>query len=67
MKRMVEQVPEAGSYAPVTILIYERSGKVALGYHTIESLLTSYQNSPALEVANDLDAKVIKLLKQAAG
>jgi len=32
MKRMVEHVPHAGSYAPVTILVYESDGKVYICY-----------------------------------
>jgi len=66
MKRMVEHVPAAGSYAPITILVYESQGKVHLCYDTMESLLTSYENGPALEVAKELDSKVIKLLNEAA-
>jgi uncharacterized protein (DUF302 family) len=67
MKQMVEQVADAGSYAPVTILVYERKGKVHLCYDTMESLLTPYQNGSALKVAKDLDSKVIRLLTDAAG
>lgn len=66
MKRMVEHVPHAGSYAPITILVYETQGKVHMCYDRMESLLASYQNAPALEVAKDLDSKVIKLLQEAA-
>ena len=66
MKQMVEQVPDAGSYAPVTILVYEGEGKVHICYDTMESLLAPYRNGPALRVAKDLDAKVIKLLAEAA-
>jgi hypothetical protein len=39
MKRMVEHVPDAGSYAPVTILVYESQGKVHLCYDSMASLL----------------------------
>ena len=67
MKQMVEHVPHAGSYAPVTILVYESEDKVHICYDTMESLLNSYPNGPALEVARDLDSKVIKLLQDAAG
>jgi uncharacterized protein (DUF302 family) len=66
MKRMVEHVPDAGSYAPVTILVYESQGKVHLCYDSMASLLTRYQNEAALEVAKELDAKVIRLLMDAA-
>jgi uncharacterized protein (DUF302 family) len=67
MKQMVEHVPHAGSYAPVTILVYESQGKVHICYDTMASLLASYNNEPALKVAKDLDAKVIKLLTEATG
>jgi len=67
MKQMVEHVPDAGSYAPVTILVYERLGKVHICYDTMESLLTSYGDAAALAVAKDLDKKVMTLIAQAAG
>ena len=66
MKQMVEFMPTAGSYAPVTILVYECAGKVHVCYDTMESLLTSSGNERALAVARDLDAKVLKLLATAA-
>lgn len=62
MKQMVEHVPEAGSYAPVTILIDERPDGVHLSYDTMESFLASYGNPQALRVAKDLDSKVESLL-----
>jgi uncharacterized protein (DUF302 family) len=67
MKQMVEHVPDAGSYAPVTILVYEKLGKVHMCYDTMESLLSSYGNAAALAVAKDLDKKVMTLITQAAG
>lgn len=66
MKQMVEQVPDAGSYAPVTILIDERADGVHLSYDRIATLLAPYENSRALQVARDLDAKVESLLISAA-
>jgi len=62
MREMVKHVPDAGSYAPVTILIDERPDGVHLSYDTMESLLASYGSADALKVARDLDAKVEKLL-----
>ncbi len=56
-----------GSYAPVTILVYEGSDGVHLCYDTMASLLSSYESAEAIEVARSLDAKVIKLLNEAAG
>jgi uncharacterized protein (DUF302 family) len=67
MKQMVEHVPDAGSYAPVTILIDERPDGVHLSYDRMASFLAVYGNPEALKVAQDLDAKVEALLTLAAG
>jgi len=66
MKQMVEHVPDAGSYAPVTILIDERSDGVHLSYDRMASFLGSYGSLKALKVARELDAKVEALLTAAA-
>ena len=66
MKQMVEHVPDAGSYAPVTILIDERPDGVHLSYDRMASFLAPYGNSEAMKVANDLDSKVESLLTAAA-
>ena len=66
MREMVKHVPDAGSYAPVTILIDERSDGVRLSYDRMASFLTPYENAAALNVAKDLDAKVDALLATAA-
>ena len=66
MREMVKHVPDAGSYAPVTILIDERPDGVYLSYDRMASLLTPYENAAALKVAKDLDAKVEALLASAA-
>jgi uncharacterized protein (DUF302 family) len=58
MKQMVKFVPDAGSYAPVTILVDERPDGVLISYDEIVSFLTSYGNAEALQVAKDLDFKV---------
>jgi uncharacterized protein (DUF302 family) len=65
MKQMVEHVPDAGSYAPVTILVYEREDGVHVSYDTMASYLAGYGNEKALQVAKDLDAKVLRLLGEA--
>src|SRR2546421_114331 len=67
MRQMVQHVPDAGSYAPVTILIDERSNGVHLSYDRMTSFLTPYNNSEALNVARDLDEKVEALLSAAVG
>ncbi len=67
MQAMARHVPDAASYAPVTLLIDERADGVHLTYDAMASLLAPYGNSEALAVARDLDAKVGKLLGEAAG
>jgi Domain of unknown function DUF302 len=67
MKQMVEHVPDAGSYAPVTILVYERHDGVHVSYDMMASLVAHYEDHAALEVAKQLDAKVTKLIVEAAG
>ena len=66
MREMVEHVPDAGSYAPVTILIDERPDDVRISYDRMASFLAPYENKEALKVARDLDAKVEALLTLAA-
>ena len=66
MKEMAKHVPDAGSYAPVTVLVDERADGVHLSYDRMATLLAPYGNNEALKVARDLDAKVEDLLRQAA-
>ena len=66
MREMVKHVPDAGSYAPVTILIDERSDGVHLSYDRMASFLAPYENAEALNVAKDLDAKAEALLLDSA-
>src|SRR6266478_3198715 len=66
MKEMAKAIPDAASYAPVTILIDERDDGVHLSHDSMVSLLTPYESEPALVVARDLDTKVETLLEAAA-
>ena len=66
MKEMVKHVPNAGSYAPVTVLVDERAKGVHLSYDRMASFLAPYGNHDALEVARNLDKKIEDLLRQAA-
>jgi uncharacterized protein (DUF302 family) len=66
MKEMAKHVPDAGSYAPVTVLVDERGDGVHLSYDKMVSLLAPYGNQDALKVAQDLDHKVEELLNGAA-
>jgi len=64
MKEMAKHVPDAGSYAPVTILVDERPDGVHLSYDKMASLLAPYGNPKALAVARDLDSKIENLLRE---
>ncbi len=66
MKLMVEHVPDAASYAPVTILIDERPDGVHLSYDRMSSFLAPYGNVEALKVARELDAEIEALLAETA-
>jgi uncharacterized protein (DUF302 family) len=66
MQEMAKHVPDAGSYAPVTILVDERPDGVHLSYDRMASLLAPYRNPDELAVARSLDTKVEDLLRQAA-
>jgi hypothetical protein len=66
MKAMAKYVPDAGSYAPVTVLVDEREDGVHLSYDRMASFLKPYGDTEALKVAKDLDAKVEGLLASAA-
>jgi uncharacterized protein (DUF302 family) len=67
MMEMAKHVPDAGSYAPVTVLVDERADGVHLSYDKMTSLLAPYGSRDALDVARDLDSKVEDLLRNAAG
>ena len=66
MKEMAKTVPDAAAYAPVTILVDERSDGVYLSYDSMASLLAPYGSHAALLVANELDTKIEGLLETAA-
>ena len=66
MMEMAKHVPDAGSYAPVTVLVDERPDGVHLSYDRMASFLATYVNADALRVAEYLDNKVETLLHEAA-
>jgi uncharacterized protein (DUF302 family) len=66
MKEMVKHVADAGSYAPVTVLIDERPDGVHVSYDKMESYLLHYGSSEALAVARSLDTKITTLLRECA-
>lgn len=65
MRKMTEWIPDAGSYAPITILLYETDGQVIVCYDRVETILAAYEGAVALQVAKDLDTKVINLIERA--
>ena len=66
MMEMAKHLPDAGSYAPVTVLVDERADGVHLSYDRVASFLAAYGNRDALQVAEELDKKVETLLREAA-
>jgi hypothetical protein len=67
MQQMARRVPDAGSYARVTVHVDGRSDGVHVSCDRMASLLAPYRHSEALAVARDLDKKVETLLSRAAG
>ena len=65
MQSMARLVPEAGSYAPVTVLIDQRPDGVHLSYDEMAGFLAPYGNAEASRIARDLDEKVKRLLENA--
>ena len=66
MKEMAKYVPDAGSYAPVTVLVDEGPGGMHLSYDKMATLLAPYKNPEARAVARDLDSKIENLLRESA-
>jgi hypothetical protein len=68
MGEMTRHVPDAGSYAPVTILIEELpGGGTRLAYDSVVSELAGYDDPAATQVAEYLDTEVLGLLRQVSG
>jgi len=68
MGEMTRQVADAGSYAPVTILIEEKpAGGTRVAYDTVASAIAPYRDAAASQVAQRLDTEVLELLHQATG
>ena len=66
MRKMAEHVPDAGSYAPITVLVDERTDGVHLSYDRMASSLAPYGNAAASAVAEQLDRNVENILQTAA-
>jgi Domain of unknown function DUF302 len=65
---MTRHLPDAGSYAPVTILIQQTpDGGTRVAYDTVASAIAPYHDAAASEVAQQLDTEVLSLLRRATG
>ena len=67
MSKMTATVTDAGSYAPITILIAERGTTTTLSYDRVASAIAPYGGEDASAVATALDDAVVALLEHAAG
>jgi hypothetical protein len=67
MSKMTATVRDAGSYAPVTILVAERPDGVTASYDRVASQIAPYAGSEASAIAEALDDAVVTLLRNAAG
>jgi hypothetical protein len=68
MGEMTRHVADAGSYAPVTILIQQTpDGGTRVAYDTVASEIAPYDDAAASEVAGRLDAEVLGLLREVTG
>lgn len=68
MGEMTRHVPDAGTYAPVTILLQETpDGGTRVAYDTVASAIAPYHDAAASQVAERLDAEVLDLLRQVTG
>ena len=68
MGEMTRHVADAGSYAPVTILIQELpDGRSRVAYDSVASEIAPYRDAAASEVAQRLDAEVLTLLREVTG
>jgi uncharacterized protein (DUF302 family) len=66
MGQMARYVPDAGSYAPVTILVAETpGGGTRVSYDSVASALAPYRDQAAARVAEHLDDEVLTLLRHA--
>src|ERR1700723_1473835 len=68
MGEMTRHVADAGSYAPVTILIEEtREGGTRVAYDSVASAIAPYHDATADDVARRLDTEVLDLLRRVTG
>lgn len=67
LKGMLNHVVDAGLHTPTDILIEERpDGSTCIVYDRMASFVAPYGNSDALKVARGVDAKIERILTEAA-
>lgn len=65
MGKMTRHVADAGSYAPVTLLIEETAENgTRIAYDSIASEIAPYQNTAASQIAEEVDAQILGLLRR---
>jgi hypothetical protein len=65
MGQMTRHVADAGSYAPITLLVEELpGGGTRVSYDSVVSALSLYHDPAASQVAEHLDTEVLTLLRQ---
>jgi uncharacterized protein (DUF302 family) len=67
MGQMTRHVPDAGSYAPISILVQETPTGTQVAYDTVASALAPYHDAAASQVARRLDTEVLGLLREVTG
>ncbi len=58
----LKHVPDAESYAPVTVLVDQRRDSVYLSHDLMASPLAPYGNPEACAVARELDNRIVGLM-----
>ena len=64
IKEMAKHAPDAGSYAPVTVLVDERRDRVHLSYDRMANFLAPSDTIDALKIAKELMQKWRRCLPQ---
>src|SRR5258707_3072022 len=68
MGEMTRHVPDAGSYAPVTILVQQMpDGGTRVAYDTVASAIAPYHDAAASEVAQRLDTECLTFCARRPG
>jgi hypothetical protein len=68
MGEMTRHLPDAGSYAPITILLEEMpDGGTRVAYDSVASAIARYDDAAASTVAERLDTEVLGLLREVTG